>query len=201
MPCVRQPSSQGGPAAFIFIIITREVQMTTTVAPALVDARKLAWLAEEAHGLQGEELALVQPEGEGDPVLKPKEEIQATDHVLLRVFTEGRDPPMIPPDKVVLGLPGGKEIRVDEIYGGKGDALFWSASAVEKFLFPYYSSQRLLTPQEMGRLKAEYQKAGVVAMLHVAPSKAYALRSDPFKVLKAPDQLIGLREFVRSLEK
>jgi hypothetical protein len=174
--------------------------MPTTLAPALVDARKLAWLAETAHGLQGQDLVLVQPEGEGDPTLRRKDEIQGTDHVLLRVFTEGKDPPMIRPGKVVLGLPGGKEVRVDEIDGGEGDALFWSASAVEKFLFPYYSSQRLLTPQEMGRLEAEYKNADVVAMLHVAPSKARAIKRDSFKVLKATDQLIDLMEFVRSLK-
>jgi hypothetical protein len=54
------------------------------------------------------------------------------------------------------------------------DSVFCSESAMEKFLFPYYHSQRLLTEDDWDRLMADFRNPFTVAIGHVHPSNTEA---------------------------
>lgn len=102
-----------------------------------VDSRQMSWWAESADGVRDKELALVLTES-GEYVVK---EEQAGDEVVLRMYTPSITPNRMKPAEITFQAPGCEKVRIDEL----ADALFWTESAVEKFLFPYYASQRLLT--------------------------------------------------------
>jgi hypothetical protein len=55
------------------------------------------------------------------------------------------------------------------------DSVFCSESAMEKFLFPYYHSQRLLTDDDWDRLMADFRNPLTVAIGHVHPSNHVTL--------------------------
>jgi hypothetical protein len=136
-----------------------------------VDSRQLSWWAESADGTRDRELVLaLTPEGE----YVVKEEA-AGDEVVLRMYTPSAVPDRLKPAEITFQAPGCEKMRIDET----ADALFWTESAVEKFLFPYYASQRLLTDEEMRRLKEGFRNERVVAMWHKAPSAAMYLYGAP----------------------
>jgi hypothetical protein len=110
----------------------------------------------------------------------------AGDEVLFDVFTPPRTPAMTRPEKVIVKAPKGPELELHK--DRDFDALFWTASAIEKFVLPYYHAQRLLTPEQMAKLMEAYQRADIVAIAHMAPSKPYAIR-DAFQVMgKGPQE-------------
>ena len=94
-----------------------------------------------------------------------KEE-QPGDTVVLRVYTPSLVPSRLKPVEITFQAPGCEKIRIDE----RADALFWTESAVEKFLFPYYAAHRLFTDEEMQRLKDAFKSEKAVALWHRAPS-------------------------------
>jgi hypothetical protein len=181
-----------------------------------VDARDLAWWAENAHGFAGEEeLSLTLCAGDDKPKLMTKEELKplkaGSYQVLLKVVTSALPERMERPRKVELQLPNG-DLRV--IYEkdtkpptGVADAMFWSASAVEKFLLPYYAAQRLYSDEDMSKLKKSFNTRGVVAIVHVAPSKSIAIRmDDPVQVFRTRTsdgreelECVGLRRHLETL--
>ena len=127
-----------------------------------VDSRQVSWWAESADGTRDKELALVLT-AEGEYVVK---EAAPGDNVVLRMYTPSAVPDRLKPAEITFQAPGGEKMRIDEL----ADALFWTESSVEKFLFPYYASQRLLTDDEMRRLKEGFRDQRVVAIWHKAPS-------------------------------
>jgi hypothetical protein len=129
-----------------------------------VDSRQMSWWAESADGTRDKELALVLTAG-GEYVVKEEE---PGDEVVLRMYTPSITPERLKPTEITFQAPGCEKIRIEEL----ADALFWTESAVEKFLFPYYASQRLLTDEEMRALKEGFRDARVVAIWHQAPSKS-----------------------------
>ena len=136
--------------------------------PPEFDARQLAWLAEWADGFREKELALVVSNANGDFDLKPEKEVQHDkERVILRVFTEAVQPKRLKPMEVSIKDPSGRTVRLDQ----DCDAAFWSESSIEKFLFPYYYSQRLLTEEQMQKLKENFDKREVFAIVHMPPSK------------------------------
>lgn len=151
---------------------------TGAMTPA-VDSRAIAWWAEKAHGLQGERLGCVQ-RASGDLEIVPLSDVNAGEEVLFEVFTPAHVPPMVRPEKLILKAPNGPEIPLHDM--PEYDSLFWTASAIEKFVFPYYAAQRLLTEQQMASLMADFNRANLVAIAHVAPSKPTAIL-DAFQVL------------------
>jgi hypothetical protein len=171
-----------------------------TILPE-VDARALAWWAESAHGLQGQRLAVIRRAGAGAPELAPLSSVGPEDELYFEVFTPEHSPPMVRPEKLVIKPPNGPEINLHEM--PEADALFWTASAIEKFVFPYYYAQRLLDHAQMAKLLADYNSSTLVAILHVAPSKPYAIK-DAFEVLtadgaaRAKPQVQGLLEYVKT---
>src|SRR5262249_41640053 len=52
----------------------------------------------------------------------------------------------------------------------EADAMFWSASAIEKFVIPYYVAHRLFDGPTLSKLETDYKSGNVVAVLHVRPS-------------------------------
>ena len=68
------------------------------------------------------------------------------------------------------------------------DALFWTESAIEKFLFPYYEQLRIFDLDYLDRLKAAFYdpKSGhrIVAIAHVPPS-----HSDPVHDPRAAERM------------
>jgi hypothetical protein len=169
-----------------------------------IDATALAWLAEEAHGRQGKTLKLIKK-------ANGKLELRETDpgsgeESLLEVITPPEAAQMTRPKEIILTVPGGQPEPLHKLEGC--DALFWTTSSVEKFLFPYYSAHRLLTEQQMNELKSECHAKNAVAVVHVAPSKSSVrtgkdsyMGMDSFAVFRAgtterPAAMVGLREFL-----
>jgi len=135
----------------------------TRVSAPRVDSRQISWWAEAADGTRDKELALVLT-ASGEYVVKEEE---PGDFVILTMYTPSEAPKRRKPVEITLQAPGCEKMRIDEI----ADALFWTESAVEKFVYPYYAFQRLLTDEEMMRLKAEFRDERAVALWHQAPSR------------------------------
>ena len=146
-----------------------------------VDAREIAWWAETAHGFTGKDLKLVLTE---DDKCVLKEQAGPSDQVLVEVSSSNVVPNRLTRPKIEVQPPGCPKERVEE----KGDALFWTESSIEKFLFPYYYAQRLLTDEEMADLKKSYANRKVVAFIHIPPSQTMAIHGkDTVMVLEAKD--------------
>lgn len=130
-------------------------------------------LAEKADGLRDQDLALVQ-RADGQLDVVPAD--QAGDaQVLYRLRTPSRYPAeQRPPFQLVLTPPPpGEPFDARARY----DALFWSESAVEKFLLPYY--QRVLTPEQLLELARAFRdNPNVYAIGHVAPTIYELLSTD-----------------------
>ena len=168
-----------------------------------IDATILHWVAEESHGRQEKGKLILVKDADGQPALRDPDGddgVRPTDEVLFEVITPLSPPQLKRPEKIILQVPGGEEERLDKLKGC--DALFWSTSAIEKFLLPYYAAHRLLTDEEMAELKSKCHAKDVVAILHIAPSKSFSrIGTDGFAVVrggrgaKGPG-MIGLKEFL-----
>jgi hypothetical protein len=129
-------------------------------------ANELRWLAEAADGMRDRKCALVWSEGD------------------LKVI-EVKPTVRINPEELVLNLETNSEgdgLRRDEegpqieiVVNGRNyqlapdaDAVFFTQSAVEKFVFPYYT--RMQAPDWIGKKKRELFATGVVAAVHRHPS-------------------------------
>jgi hypothetical protein len=173
---------------------------TETTTMPQINATALAWWAETAHGFQGERLAVVRRENADQPDIVPLSSVGPKDEVYFEVFTPEQST-LIRPEKLTLKAPNGPEL--DLLAMREADALFWTASAIEKFVFPYYYAQRLLSQDQMAQLLADYNSSRLVAILHVAPSKPYRIM-EPFQVLaadgagKASSPLQGLLQYFKS---
>jgi len=55
------------------------------------------------------------------------------------------------------------------------DAMFWSESAVEKFVLPYYMRYR--TPAEVGRIRGAFDHPSIYAMVHPPASGVLLMTS------------------------
>ena len=96
------------------------------------------------------------------------------------------------PVEITFQAPGCEKVRIEEV----ADAIFWTESAVDKFLFPYYASQRLFTDEEMRRLKESFRDERVVAIWHFTPSRPYLQYAsdgslDMWNVVLAEPQPVG----------
>ncbi|MBA3345638.1 MAG: hypothetical protein H0T44_10165 [Gemmatimonadales bacterium] len=140
----------------------------TKASPPEIDARNLARIAEWVDGLRDENLVVVRENGGW--TVRAEQPGDADKAVL-----KSRKPLNVPKERrrmesevTIRGHP------LKENY----DALFWTESAIEKFLFPYYASHRIMTDEEHKDLMAAYQKDSLVAIAHVAPSQGIPLLSD-----------------------
>src|SRR5688572_8986747 len=123
---------------------------------ATITSKELSWLAERADGSRDEDLALVR-DVNGLPQIRESRDpgkppvLEDGDELIANVRTSDS----CKREKVVavhIETQTGMQLPIT----GKGpDALFWTQSAVEKFLYPYYYSQRLWD-DEMDKLKAKF---------------------------------------------
>lgn len=58
------------------------------------------------------------------------------------------------------------------------DGVFWSISALEKFVWPYYEGMRIWTPDYLPGLKDSLKSPFVVGFAHVGESSSEAIKSD-----------------------
>jgi hypothetical protein len=136
-----------------------------------ITSNRLAWFVEGAHGQQHKTMYIVD-DGSGELVMTdvdPRPEKEP----LLEVTTTCERKELQAPKQVVIELQSGQTRKLlnDPDYP-KCDALFWSASSIEKFLFPYYHSHRLYSHAEICGLMSQYRaNSKLVAAVHVAPSR------------------------------
>jgi hypothetical protein len=143
-----------------------------------ISSLELSWLAEKADGTRDEDLALVKDENGNLQIRQPPRPGEAPekkpgDVLIANVRTKGT----CKRERVA-------KITIDTEHGGKvefkgsdkgADALFWTDSAVEKFLYPYYYSQRIWN-EDMDRLRTQFSTdPQAIAVLHRAPSTSETL--------------------------
>lgn len=88
----------------------------------------------------------------------------------------GRAGPEVLEVTVRVRLPDGTT-RTETLDGAEVDALFWTRSAVEKFVLPYYAGAQGL--ERAARVAAEFSGEGVYALAHLPDSIPWALRTEP----------------------
>ena len=129
------------------------------------DAAELSQWAEQTEGLLGKDLYLVNDRGK--LVLKEGDEYART--CIMKFHTSAtyrkRKWPTI---KVSIDGP------TTSLDGA--DALFWSEAAAEKFVWPYYHSQRLYKEEVSTLHNAFKETTEYVALLHTWPSHMEGMR-------------------------
>ena len=135
------------------------------------NAQDIAWWAETAHGLAGEKLVLAE-NSTGLRIAK-RNDLTNADKVVCEVDATPRVPDRPKPEMIAFRAPGHSTIELKN----ECDALFWTESAIEKFFIPYYEAQRLLSDDDMNKLKATYREKDVVAMGHIPPSHELVFRA------------------------
>ena len=126
------------------------------------------WLGETADGLSDTDgVGLVRTKS-GEVCVK-KEDAAAGDVLLCKINRHGKHRKnRLTPESVTIKAKGCGPIPLHEFC----DALFWTDSAVEKFLLPYYHAQRLLTDNQMKQLQSDWSADKVIAIAHMPPSQA-----------------------------
>jgi hypothetical protein len=141
----------------------------------VVTSRYLSRLAETADGTRDEDLALVKnPKGllEIRPAPTPERPLPSGYEFIAHVRTKGS----CTREKVTSVTIETENYGKQPAITGQGpDAVFWTESAVEKFLYPYYHSQRLWD-ENMDKLRAQFATdTKAYGMLHRAPSNSTVL--------------------------
>jgi hypothetical protein len=142
-----------------------------------VDANTLAWWAEEAHGRQG--VSLYVYEGDNGK-LTITDNVPVGKEALFEITARAERTMLLPAHKISIQVEKGGEERnlLDDPKLPYCDALFWTASSIEKFLFPYYLSQRLYSQAELcGKMALYRNDPTLVAAGHRAPSKDAMIRA------------------------
>lgn len=137
-------------------------------------ATDIAWLAETADGSRSVDFILVK-NAKGEAKLRPQDKLEPGDEVAteIKVRTEKTLPSRIPVLQVTCEVEGHDLMPLPADQGW--DAVFWTESSVEKFLYPYYRSQRLWS-STMDQLKARFDTdPEAFAIAHRAPSTAVIL--------------------------
>lgn len=140
-----------------------------------LNATQAGWVAEITDGERDVAFVVVQDAG-GNPQLREVGKLESGDTVATEIRC------------LTKGIP--KRNRVTEVHcfaenwtepgillsSDKWDAVFWTESAVKKFLYPYYHSQRLWN-QELAALEQQFDAdPDAIALAHLAPSRTAPLR-------------------------
>lgn len=136
------------------------------------DSTNLSWLAETADGNRGEPLSLVLDGKKLD--LVPKKDLQGK-----KELTEVHTPKKRPNRKKVTEVVcKGENFEESLKSSDKFDAVFWTESAVDKFLYPYYHAHRIWD-DDIEKVKKEFDKEDrAVAIAHRAPSTSKIVPSN-----------------------
>jgi hypothetical protein len=134
-------------------------------------SRELSWAAETANGTRDKTMFLVLDK---DGHLLVTENMQNTDRELRRIRTDSKVPNRRKILEVSCAVDGWDDpLRLPG--AEKWDAIFWTESSVEKFLYPYYHCQRLWD-RDLDIVKEEFEKdEDAVAIAHQAPSNSSVL--------------------------
>jgi hypothetical protein len=148
---------------------------------AVTSSVDLSWLAETADGTRDQDLALVKDEAGQLQIRQPAKpgeppELKPGDAFIVPVRTEGTCATREQVRNITIFSMGGGQA---DITGIGPDALFWTDSAVEKFLYPYYYSQRIWS-KEMDLLREQFSTdPAAIAVLHRAPSTSETVPAYP----------------------
>jgi hypothetical protein len=164
--------------------------MSNTMAEGVVlqlTATDLAWLAETADGNRSVDFILVR-DVNGKAQLREK--LEPGDEIPTEMKV--RSEPILPSRAKIVQvtcLAEGHDLEPLRS-ADAWDAVFWTESAVEKFLYPYYRSQRLWDSR-MDDLKARWDSdPEAAAIAHRAPSNS--------QILDASSQTIAIGKVVRN---
>jgi hypothetical protein len=154
--------------------------------PPPLDYRDFAWLAETLDGRRDEDVKIIRviENGRQKLVVKNKDyTLMDGETLVLDGIRTGNWVSERPEVAVTIGVGAASTLcKTDD--GLLCDAVFCSESAIEKFVFPYYHSQRLLTETEWVQLIAEVKKPSTMAVGHAHPSRSMAFhRESPFYAL------------------
>jgi hypothetical protein len=149
-----------------------------------LSATDLIWLGETADGKRDVDLVLVRDKhGEARLKEKPGEGDEKVRDIKIRTepskFGPGKEREKIA--EVVCRSKEGGEVRLmsEDDY----DAVFWSESAIGKFVWPYYHSHRLWDKQ-IQDVKDKFDgDSTAVAVAHQAPSKSSTKTLSPVESL------------------
>jgi hypothetical protein len=130
-------------------------------------ATDLAWLGETADGIRKETLRLVVDKA-GMPRLRRPNEHENDDREIAPVRTDALDRWRV--DAVVVRPNQAKQVALET--DSSYDAVFWSESSVDKFVWPYYHSHRLWNDTLQAVKDTFAVDRNAVAIAHQAPSKS-----------------------------
>ncbi|HET6578578.1 MAG TPA: hypothetical protein VFG66_09655 [Gemmatimonadales bacterium] len=144
-----------------------------------LDSKELAWAAETADGTRDKTMFLVLDQ---DGALQLKESMEGSDRLLRRVKTASHVPARRKVLEVSCAVDGWNDpARLSS--AEKWDAVFWTESSIEKFLYPYYHCQRLWDERMDSVRDAFEHDAEAVAIAHRAPSNSKVLGPSPVDTL------------------
>jgi len=164
--------------------------------PIEVTAHQLRVLAEQLDGTRGVTLCVVPGE---DGNLQCAENTQENrNRAILMVNTPNVATRTTPIQRIDITPPPSGDMASK--LATEFDALFWSQSAVEKFLVPYYA--RILPLDEVKRLSVTFEQPDVYAIAHYPRTVSLALRpmvlhpeQDPAKGGNVQLKFSSLRDF------
>lgn len=145
-----------------------------------LNSTQVGWLAEGTDGERGVTLILVLDAHKQPQLRDVSKKLEDGDEIVTDVqYKTTSSLPDDTPRKRVLEVRCKVDTWKEEgILRGedKWDALFWTESSIDKFLYPYYHSQRLWD-QEMAQLQDKVNgDPEAVAIAHVAPSRSRILK-------------------------
>jgi hypothetical protein len=169
-------------------------------------ARDLTWLAEEADGWRDEELELTLHPNKGLRLRRKNQPKDPGENAVLKVKTASQQPNRARVSKAILqGTYQGKNFQrsIDVTQDEGWDAVFWTESAVEKFVYPYYHAHRIWD-KDMDRVREGFAtRPEAVAIRHKAPSKSSAMTASALEVAVLVDKDIAwlsVQKFIEFLE-
>jgi hypothetical protein len=134
----------------------------------------ILWLGEGADDGNGTELLVVK-DASGTP--RVRQAARPGDEVVSRVRV--RQVPALPGRQQLAEIVCRSAVGATLPLPTEGDAydcVFWTESAVRKFLWPYYEAHRLWN-DDLRKLRDDYERdPTAVAIAHQAPSKSRILR-------------------------
>lgn len=147
--------------------MTCEEKKRTTAAGR--NSVTLTWLAEKADGHREEKLQLVLHPAEGLRLRREQEALEPGETPVCTIETSSCQPGRKRVTNIALQIDG-KTTQDFDIDPEGWDALFWTESAVEKFLYPYYHAHRIWDEKIIAVKDAFEAHPEAYAIRHKAPS-------------------------------
>ena len=159
-----------------------------------ITSRTLRGLGEKADATRDAHLALVRRIGLTDESrydVLPVEEAQKLQAARRAEIIDHVITPSTMPSRQWMSVNVSVRGRPVDI-PADADAAFWSESAVEKLLWPYYEGMRIWDEDYLPRLKAALRDTAVVGLVHVGESRGLTVTDGPARiVINDSDRLTG----------